>query len=157
MSTSEHTLKGSHTDGHVRDAHDGALSQAACGIADEVIRMLHLLTRCDEVPDEVYYATIAADPQARAVKPADISDDTDERRQALLNEPTRERLNVENSKARKAHSGPMIGRSPVPRQPNSGQTLPLPNQSPTKWESSTASADVTGLAAMCSLPNPSCS
>jgi len=75
---------------------------AACGIADEVIRMLHLLTRCDAVPDEVYYATIASDPRARAVKLADISDNTDERRQTLLDEPTRRRLRAKYSRARKA-------------------------------------------------------
>ena len=42
-------------------------------IQEPVLRVVELLTRSDDVPDETYYARIAADPVARAVKLADIA------------------------------------------------------------------------------------
>lgn len=49
--------------------------------------------RSGEAPD-AYYARVRADPIARAVKLADIADNTDPQRTALLTDETRRRLAV---------------------------------------------------------------
>jgi hypothetical protein len=70
------------------------------GIDDEVVRAVELLTR--DVDDDVYYARIAAYPVAREVKLADIADNTDPVRTALLDPATRDRLAEKYTHARRA-------------------------------------------------------
>ncbi|MGB3187522.1 MAG: HD domain-containing protein [Ornithinimicrobium sp.] len=49
--------------------------------------------RIDEAPND-YYRRVRANPLARAVKLADIADNSDPRRRAALDHPTQERLNA---------------------------------------------------------------
>ncbi|MFZ2242922.1 MAG: guanosine-3',5'-bis(diphosphate) 3'-pyrophosphohydrolase, partial [Gordonia amarae] len=65
---------------------------AAQGFPPEVRTAVGLLTRADEVPADEYYRRIRADPIALAVKVADIGDNADPQRLALLDAPTRQRL-----------------------------------------------------------------
>ena len=62
------------------------------GVQAPVLHVVELLTRRDDVPDETYYARIAADPIARAVKIADIAHNTHPDRVAPLAPEVRERL-----------------------------------------------------------------
>ena len=62
------------------------------GIAPEIVEVVELLTRRDDVPSDHYYAAIREHPDALAVKLADIADNTDPARVGLLDEETRERL-----------------------------------------------------------------
>lgn len=55
-------------------------------------------------PIDAYYARVVANPVARAVKLADIADNTDPRRSALLDEPTRTRLAAKYAHAKGALS-----------------------------------------------------
>ena len=82
------------------DVTEHDLSEA--GISHDVIAGVRLMTRSDGVPDEQYYAAIAANPQARAVKLADIADNTADWRVAQLDSETRERLAAKYAKARAA-------------------------------------------------------
>ena len=70
------------------------------GIDDEVIAAVQLLTRDGD--EDGYYAGIAADPLAREVKLADIADNTDPARTALLDPETRQRLATKYTNARRA-------------------------------------------------------
>lgn len=70
------------------------------GIDDDVIAAVQLLTRTGD--DGAYYARIAADPLAREVKLADIADNTDPERTALLDPATRGRLAEKYTNARRA-------------------------------------------------------
>jgi hypothetical protein len=70
------------------------------GVDDVVIHGVRLLTRTDG--DDDYLARIAADPPARAVKLADIADNTDPVRTALLDPETRARLAAKYDHARRA-------------------------------------------------------
>lgn len=63
------------------------------GIYPEVIEVVELLTRKDDDSD-AYYQRIAASPEARAVKVADIRHNTDPHRVSQLDDPTRERLRM---------------------------------------------------------------
>lgn len=58
-----------------------------------MIRVLELLTRSSDVAEDEYYARIAAHPDAREVKLADLADNTNPARLALLQPADRERLN----------------------------------------------------------------
>lgn len=62
------------------------------GIPAEVIEAVELLTRTPGQPSSDYYAKIRAHPLARQVKLADLADNTDPERLALLPEPQRTRL-----------------------------------------------------------------
>lgn len=62
------------------------------GVPANVVEVVDLLTRKDEVPDDEYYRLIAANPDALAVKLSDMRHNTDPDRQKLLEEPTRIRL-----------------------------------------------------------------
>lgn len=70
------------------------------GIDDDVVSAVELLTRIGDDAD--YYARIAADPIAREVKLADIADNTDPVRTALLDPATRDRLASKYDHARRA-------------------------------------------------------
>lgn len=61
-----------------------------------------LLTRCDDVPRPDYYAGIRQNPIALRVKLADIADNADERRLALLDDETASRLRNKYARARDA-------------------------------------------------------
>lgn len=62
------------------------------GVSPQVVEVVDLLTRKDNVPDYEYYEKIAQNPDALAVKLADMRHNTDPDRQKLLDEPTRIRL-----------------------------------------------------------------
>ena len=70
------------------------------GVPDSVVDAVILLTRRQGVPDEDYYRVIRRDPIALHVKLADIADNTDPARTALLDGPTRERLAQKYARAR---------------------------------------------------------
>lgn len=64
----------------------------AAGISGRVVSCVTLLTRTRGQSSEDYYAAIAADSMARAVKLADIEDNMDPKRLALLPDETIVRL-----------------------------------------------------------------
>lgn len=82
------------------DVSEGDLREA--GIPEDVIEGVRLMTRSETVPDQQYYAAIRANPHARAVKLADIADNTADWRVAQLDDATRERLAAKYAKARAA-------------------------------------------------------
>lgn len=67
-------------------------SLSAQGFPPDVVEAVGLLTRREEVPDEVCYGRIAANPVALAVKIADILDNTNPDRLGRLDQETRARL-----------------------------------------------------------------
>lgn len=69
------------------------------GIPASVVHAVALLTRRDEVPSDEYYAAIRTDPIALAVKRADIADNTDPARLALLDPATQARLRAKYTAA----------------------------------------------------------
>ncbi|MGC5023317.1 HD domain-containing protein [Tsukamurella sp. DT100] len=82
---------------------------ASAGIPAPVVRAVDLLTRRADVPSEAYYAAIRADPIALAVKRADIADNTDPQRLALLDPATQERLRAKYAAAIAALETPAGG------------------------------------------------
>jgi (p)ppGpp synthase/HD superfamily hydrolase len=72
---------------------------AAQGIPVEVVRALKLLDRGRSPSPERYYAAIRGNAIALAVKLADIADNSDPARLALLDEQTQPRLRRKYSKA----------------------------------------------------------
>jgi hypothetical protein len=76
----------------------------AAGVDDEVVAAVQLLTRI--AVDDAYYRRIASDPLAREVKLADIADNTDPVRTALLDPATRDRLAGKYDHARRALGAP---------------------------------------------------
>lgn len=81
---------------------DTALTVAdlrSAGVAEEVVRVVVLLTRRPDVPDEEYYRRIRDDVRALRVKLADIEHNTDPRRRAALPAATRERLDAKYARA----------------------------------------------------------
>lgn len=74
----------------------------AAGVDPAVVDAVVLLTRTGSTEPTAYYADIAADPLARAVKLADIADNTDPDRTARLEPRERERLAEKYRRARLA-------------------------------------------------------
>jgi len=72
----------------------------ALGVPDEVVRLVDLLTRRDDVSAEEYYARIAAEPTARRIKLVDIADNSDPRRLSQLPGEEAERLSRKYDDAR---------------------------------------------------------
>jgi (p)ppGpp synthase/HD superfamily hydrolase len=72
---------------------------------DEVYESIYLLTRDPIVDDEDYYYSIRNHPVALRVKLADIADNSDESRLAMLDEKTAARLRRKYAKAFKALTG----------------------------------------------------
>lgn len=70
------------------------------GVQPQIIRAVLLLTRTPEVDPEDYYAQIRVSPVARAVKLADIADNTDPYRLARLDDATIIRLTKKYAKAK---------------------------------------------------------
>lgn len=73
---------------------------AAAGIPDTVITAVQALTKMDGEAPEDYCARVLANPTALRVKRADIDDNTDPVRTALLPEATRERLAAKYARTR---------------------------------------------------------
>ncbi len=67
-----------------------------------ILFAVHDLTRSDLIPEDFYYWRVARNPLALRVKLADIADNADEARLALLDEATDGRLRRKYAKARKA-------------------------------------------------------
>ncbi|GAC57894.1 hypothetical protein GOHSU_27_00300 [Gordonia hirsuta DSM 44140 = NBRC 16056] len=86
----------------IEDCPVTAAQLLAEGIPARVVDGVLLLTRRDEVPADAYYAAIAGDEVALAVKTADIADNTDPRRVAELDRSSAERLRVKYAAARVA-------------------------------------------------------
>lgn len=59
---------------------------------EEIVTGVDAMTRRPDEDGDAYYRRVAAHPLARAVKQADLDDNTDPARTALLDEETRERL-----------------------------------------------------------------
>lgn len=64
----------------------------------EVVKLVGLLTRTKEVPNDFYYQRIKADPIARLIKAADMDSNTDPDRTKMLDEETRARLKAKYAK-----------------------------------------------------------
>lgn len=75
---------------------------AAAGASPRVLAAVDILTHRYGEPDDVDWARIAADPDARAVKSAEVADRADGGRLALLDPAHAERLRDEYAKARAA-------------------------------------------------------
>lgn len=85
--------------------HWGEVELMAAGMPREVIVSVLALTHRPHEPREDYYARVRADECARRVKLADIADNSDPARLAMLDGPTRERLTRKYEKARQALEG----------------------------------------------------
>lgn len=84
----------------------------AAGISQEVVDAVVLLTRTDANKGDGYYLAIRKNRIALAVKLADIEDNMDPRRTALLTAEKRERL-----AAKYAHASELLKSNPMPRVP----------------------------------------
>lgn len=69
------------------------------GFPDEVVDAVVALTKVADEPMEEYYARVRANPLARQVKHADIHDNLDPQRMALLDETTFQRFAAKYGKA----------------------------------------------------------
>lgn len=72
------------------------------GIPQAVIDVVHTVTRRDDQSPDDYYAEIACDPDATAVKLADLGENTDPRRLGQLPSETQAKLVVKYTKAFRA-------------------------------------------------------
>lgn len=72
----------------------------ADGIPEEVVAAVVAVTKVPGEPVEEYFARVNANPIAVAVKTADLADNTDPRRLALLEDATRTRLQAKYARAR---------------------------------------------------------
>lgn len=77
-------------------AEDG---EAAMHFPDRIKYAVALLTRCTDYDYSIYYGGIRQNPLALRVKLADIADNADESRLALLDEADANRLRVKYTKA----------------------------------------------------------
>ncbi|EFV14723.2 HD domain-containing protein [Segniliparus rugosus] len=68
------------------------------GVPESVVRVVELLTRTGK-PDDEYYAAIKDDPSALAVKLADLADNTDPARLAVLPVEQQTKLRAKYAKA----------------------------------------------------------
>jgi (p)ppGpp synthase/HD superfamily hydrolase len=81
---------------------DVPLARIEADFGPEVARAVDAITRRPGEAPAAYYARVAADPLARAVKLADVADNANPSRLALLEAPTRERLERKYDAARAA-------------------------------------------------------
>lgn len=82
------------------------------GFSNEVVDAVVLLTRTDDVPNDAYYAAIrSAGGHALMVKHADITDNLDEERLAVLDPELAARLRTKYAKAHVALGLPPQGAS----------------------------------------------
>lgn len=75
---------------------------AAAGAPSRVIMALEAITHPEGEANEDYWARVRANPDALAVKRADIADNTDLERLALLDPATAEHLRAKYQAARSA-------------------------------------------------------
>jgi hypothetical protein len=75
------------------------------GAPERVVAAVEVLTHGEGESDADYWARVAASPDARVVKLADISDNADEGRLALLDRADADRLREKYRKARAALGG----------------------------------------------------
>ena len=76
------------------------------GFPDRIKYAVTLLTRCTDYDYATYFAEISGNPIARRVKLADIADNANEGRLALLDEATAARLRKKYAKAVRALTQP---------------------------------------------------
>lgn len=76
----------------LEDSGVGAEELSAEGIPVDVIETVELLTRRDGIAAEEYYRRIKSHPHALEVKLADLADNTDPSRLALLDTATQDKL-----------------------------------------------------------------
>ena len=81
------------------------LAELADQFPPEIIAAVDAITRRAEEDPEAYYQRVRANRIARAVKHADLDDNTDPARTALLDSGTRERLATKYAHARTVLSG----------------------------------------------------
>lgn len=74
---------------------------ATAGFPPAVVQAVGLLTRWPGQPAADYYAAVRSDPLALSVKLADLADNADPSRLALLDRLTRERLQAKYALARR--------------------------------------------------------
>lgn len=79
---------------------ESSMSAIAEAVGPQVAVAVHLMTRSPSQPDDDYYARIRGNPTALAVKQADIADNTDPGRMAMLDDATRDRLTAKYDHAR---------------------------------------------------------
>lgn len=72
------------------------------GIPQSVIDVVHKVTRRDDQSPDDYYAEISRDPDATAVKLADLGENTDRRRMGQLPAETQAKLRTKYTKAFRA-------------------------------------------------------
>ena len=72
---------------------------AARGISEEAIAMVEAVTKRESEPVEAYFARILACPGAAEVKRADLADNTDPARMALLEPERRAKLEAKYARA----------------------------------------------------------
>ena len=86
----------------IEDTPRSADDLRGAGIHPDVLEVVLLLTRRDDVPSDEYYRRIAAHPRALAVKAADIDDNLDPERTKLLDAAKRGRLATKYAAARRS-------------------------------------------------------
>lgn len=86
----------------IEDTVLGAADLTAAGVYPDIVDVVVLLTRSPGMLKSEYYRGIAASPIARAVKHADIDDNTDARRTQHLDPATRAQLAAKYADARRA-------------------------------------------------------
>ncbi|MCC2314193.1 HD domain-containing protein [Cellulomonas xiejunii] len=79
----------------------------AAGIPDDVVAAVVALSKVPGQSVEDYFAAVNRDPIAVAVKSADLADNTDPARLALLDEGTRQRLVAKYARARSLLGAPL--------------------------------------------------
>ena len=84
----------------VEDSDITAKDLLSAGILPEIVEVVELLTRRDEVADKAYYERIRMHPIALAVKFADLADNEADWRLRKLDSATQERLSQKYFKAR---------------------------------------------------------
>lgn len=83
----------------IEDTEMTAAGLIEAGIPVAVVEAVELLTRTPEISNDVYYEYIRGNSLALEVKLADIADNTDPARVALLDKSTQERLATKYEKA----------------------------------------------------------
>ena len=89
----------------VEDGDITAEDLLSAGMLPEIIEVVELLTRRDDVADAVYYARIRQHPIALAVKLADLADNEADWRVRKLDSATQERLSQKYFTARQCLAG----------------------------------------------------